>query len=111
MLRVLCESLQESQSLMAPVFLVMTVPVLLLGPAFANPHAPVLVAASWFPLFSPFLLLMRAPAGLSFADAAGPVLALAAGLVLVLYVAAKSFEAGVSHQLSFAQLKARCGKR
>jgi ABC-2 type transport system permease protein len=103
----LCDSLQESQSLMAPVFLVMTVPVLLLGPAFANPHAPIVVAASWVPLFAPFLLLMRAPAGLSFADAAGPVAALFFGLALVLFVAAKSFEAGVSHRLSFAQLKTR----
>jgi ABC-2 type transport system permease protein len=107
----LCESLQESQSLMTPVFLVMTIPVLLLGPAFANPNAPIVVAASWAPLFSPFMLLMRAPAGMSFADAAGPVLALVVGLALVLYVAAKSFEAGVSYRLSFAQLKARLAKR
>lgn len=106
----LCDSLQEAQSLMAPVFLVMTIPVLLLGPAFANPHAPVVGGASWAPLFSPFLLLMRAPAGLSFADAAGPVITLIVGLALVLYVAAKSFEAGVSHRLSFAQLKARFAK-
>jgi ABC-2 type transport system permease protein len=103
----LCDSLQEAQSLLGPIFLVMTIPVMLIGPAFANPHSPIIVAASWIPLFSPFVLMMRAPAGLTFDQAIGPVLVLGAGVIVMLVVAARLFSLGVSQQLSFAALRGK----
>jgi ABC-2 type transport system permease protein len=103
----LCDSLQEAQSLLGPIFLVMTVPIMLIGPAFANPHSPIVAAASWFPLFSPFVLMMRAPAGLTFDQAIGPVLVLGLGVVGMLIAAARLFSLGVSQQLSFAALRAK----
>lgn len=103
----LCDSLQEAQSLLGPIFLLMTVPVMLIGPAFANPHSPIVVAASWFPLFSPFVLMMRAPAGLTPDQAIGPVLVLAIGVVAMLIAAARLFALGVSQQLSFSALRAK----
>ncbi len=103
----LCENLQEAQSLLGPMVMVLTAPLLLLGPAFANPNAPIIEAASWVPLFTPFVLMMRAPAGLGFADVIGPLIILGLTLVATMALAAKLFRAGLSHQLSFAMLRSR----
>ncbi|MEJ0059783.1 MAG: ABC transporter permease [Terricaulis sp.] len=59
----LCESVQEAQTLLGPVALVLAMPMMLIAPAIDNPNAPIIVGASWFPLFTPFLLLVRAPSG------------------------------------------------
>jgi ABC-2 type transport system permease protein len=100
----LCESIQEAQSLLGPMFLVLAAPLLLLGPALVNPNAPIVTAASWVPFFTPFVMMMRAPAGLTPADAAGPVALLVISLIVVLFVAARVFRAGVSHQLKLADI-------
>lgn len=107
----LCENIQEAQSLLGPMVLVLTAPLLLLGPAFANPHAPIIEAASWIPLFSPFVLMMRAPAGLSFGEIAGPLVVLMLTLIAVLALAARLFRAGLSHELSFSSLRAKILRR
>ena len=100
----LCDSLQEAQTLLGPLFLVMVTPLLLLGPAFENPNSPLVTGASWIPPFTPFVMMMRAPSGLSFADTIGPIIVLLVTLILVLIVAARVFRAGVSHQLRVSDL-------
>jgi len=107
----LCDTLQESQSLLGPVFLVLTLPILFLIPAFQNPHAPLVVGASWFPLFTPFVMMMRAPAGLGPAEFFGPMLLMIATVALVLVVAARVFHAGVVNQASAASLRRRLFNR
>ncbi|HWA00933.1 MAG TPA: ABC transporter permease [Caulobacterales bacterium] len=100
----LCESLQEAQSLMGPVALVLAVPMMLLAPALDNPNAPMIAAASWFPLFTPFLILIRAPSNLSWTEIAGMSAMMGAALIVVLVMAARVFHAGVVHQLSLTSL-------
>lgn len=107
----LCENIQEAQSLLGPLVLVLTAPLLLLGPALANPDAPIVAAASWIPLFSPFVLMMRAPSGLSFTEVVGPLVVLALSLALALALAARLFRAGLSQELSLSILKARILRR
>src|SRR5262249_49635427 len=58
----LCESTQEAQTLIGPVALILALPMVLIAPAIDNANAPIVTMASWFPLFTPFLLLVRAPA-------------------------------------------------
>jgi ABC-2 type transport system permease protein len=107
----LCDNIQEAQSLLGPMVLVLSAPLLLLGPAFANPRAPIIEAASWIPLFSPFVLLMRAPAGLTFGEIAGPLLVLVLTLFAVLALSARLFRAGLSHELSFSTLRTKLFRR
>ncbi len=101
----LCESIQEAQTLLGPVALVLAVPMMLVGPALDNPDAPVIVAASWFPLFTPFLLLVRAPGGLPWWEIAGMGVVMAIAVVLILRMATRVFHAGVVHQANFASLR------
>ena len=101
----LCESIQDAQTLLGFVTLVMAVPMMLIAPALDNPNAPVIEAASWVPLFTPFLLLMRAPAGLSWVEITGQGAVMIAFLAIVLMLASRVFHAGVVNQLSLVRRK------
>jgi len=100
----LCESIQEAQTLLGPVALVLAMPMMLVTPALDNPNAPIIEAASWFPLFTPFLLLIRAPAGLTWVEIAGQGGLMLLAVVFVLFLAARLFKAGVVNQLSMSTL-------
>lgn len=106
----LCESIQEAQTLLGPVALVLAVPMMLVTPALDNPNAPIIVAASWVPLFTPFLMLIRAPAGLSWAEIAGQGALMLVAVVVLLFLAARLFRAGVVNQLSVSTLFRRKAK-
>lgn len=103
----LCESLQEAQTLIGPVILVLVFPVLLFAPAFENPTSPIVRAASWVPLFTPFLTPIRAAAGIEPIEAIGLCVVLVATIVAMLVIAARVFKAGVSGSASAADVRAR----
>lgn len=98
----LCESIQEAQTLLGPVALVLAMPMMLVAPALDNPNAPIIEAASWVPLFTPFLLLIRAPTGLSALTIAGQGALMLAAIVIVLVLASRVFHAGVVNEASLA---------
>jgi ABC-2 type transport system permease protein len=103
----LCESLQEAQTLLGPVALVLAVPMILITPALDNPNAPIVEAASWVPLFTPFLLLVRAPSGLGWMDIAGMGALMAVSAAIILLLASRVFKAGVVDQVSMASWRGR----
>ncbi len=106
----LCESIQETQTLLGPVMFVLMMPMLLLGPAIDNPSAPLIVGASWIPTFTPFLILIRAPAGLSWGEIAGMGAVMGVSIIVILIIAARVFQAGVVNQLSATNLFGRKAK-
>ncbi|HRP09561.1 MAG TPA: ABC transporter permease [Terricaulis sp.] len=103
----LCESLQEAQTLLGPVAMVLAVPMVMITPALDNPNAPIIEAASWVPLFTPFLLLIRAPSGLDWIEIAGMGALMAGAAVIILLLAARVFKAGVVDQVSMASWRGR----
>ena len=106
----LCESSQDAQTLLGPVSLVLALPLMLLAPALDNPNAPIVAAASWFPLFTPFLLIVRAPAGLPWLEIAGMAGVMLISVIVVLNLAARVFKAGVSNQVSLTSRRKAAGK-
>lgn len=107
----LCDTLQEAQSLLGPLVLLLTLPILLLGPAFQNPDAPLVETASWFPLFTPFVMMMRAPAGLSPLEIFGAVSLMTASVVASVWFSAQVFHAGVVNQVNAASWRRRLFRR
>jgi ABC-2 type transport system permease protein len=103
----LCESLQEAQTLIGPLVLVLILPVLTFAPAFENPASPVVRIASWIPLFTPFLTPLRAAAGISPLEAIGLGLLQVATIITILTIASRVFSAGVSGAASAADLRKR----
>lgn len=106
----LCESIQEAQTLLGPVALVLAMPMMLITPALDNPNAPIIETASWIPLFTPFLLLVRAPAGLDWIEIAGMGALMLLSVAIVLLLAARVFHAGVIDQWSFSSWRGRKAK-
>jgi ABC-2 type transport system permease protein len=107
----LCESVQEAQTLLGPVALVLAMPMLLITPAIDNPNAPIIEAASWIPIFTPFLLLIRAPSGLSWIEIAGQGALMFVTVALLLFLASRVFKAGVVDQISLSSWRARRSTR
>lgn len=106
----LCESIQDAQTLLGPATLVLALPMMLLAPALDNPNSPVVAGASWFPLFTPFLMIVRAPAGLSWIEIGGMGALMLATIVIVLRLAARVFHAGVVHQASVSNWRKKPAK-
>lgn len=106
----LCESIQEAQTLLGPVALVLAMPMMLITPALDNPNAPIIEMASWVPIFTPFLLLIRAPAGLPWSEIAGMGALMFGAVIVILLLAAQIFRAGVVNQLSVTSLFGRKAK-
>jgi len=101
----LCESVQEAQTLLGPVALFLALPMMLITPALDNPNAPIIEMASWFPLFTPFLLLIRAPSGLSWIEIAGQGGLMILTVILILWLASLVFKAGVVGQAGLSNLR------
>jgi len=103
----LCESVQDAQTLLGPVALVLAMPMMLITPALDNPNAPIIEAASWIPIFTPFLMLIRAPSGLAWTEIAGQSALMFATVVVILYLASLVFKAGVVDQVSLSSWRGR----
>jgi ABC-2 type transport system permease protein len=54
-----CESQRDAQTLLGPIMIVMTIPLVFMSQAIRTPDAPVLSALSWIPPFTPFLMPVR----------------------------------------------------
>jgi ABC-2 type transport system permease protein len=76
-----CETPREAQTLLGPVMVLLTVPIVFLGATISAPDAPLLKILVWVPFFTPFLMTTRVAAG-------APVVELVAALVEMILMAA-----------------------
>jgi hypothetical protein len=54
-----CESQRDAQTLLGPIMIVMTIPMVFMSQAIRSPDSPMLSALSWIPPFTPFLMPVR----------------------------------------------------
>ena len=57
----LCDTIQEAQTLLSPMLILLMLPMLALFIAFQDPGSSVVDIATWVPVFTPFLLILRMP--------------------------------------------------
>ena len=89
-----CETAREAQTLLGPLMILLTVPVVFMGQAIQRPDAPLLQALSWIPPFTPFLMAARAASGPPWWQVAGTAAAMFAMTGLELWVAGRAFRTG-----------------
>ena len=58
-----CETTREAQTLLGPMMILLSVPMVFMSQAMAHPDAPLLQVLSWVPPFTPFLMAARAASG------------------------------------------------
>ncbi len=91
----LCNTLKEAQALMMPMILVQIVPLAMMAYVIVDPHNPVVRAMSWFPLFTPYLMMNRAAANPPMIDVVGTSIVLLISIGLLIWGSGKVFRQGI----------------
>jgi ABC-2 type transport system permease protein len=89
-----CETTREAQTLLGPLMILLTIPMVFMGQAIARPDAPLLQLLSWIPPFTPFLMAARAASGPPWWQVAGTAGLMFAMTALELWVAGRAFRTG-----------------
>lgn len=101
----LCETIQEAQTFMSPLIIILMIPMGFLVFAFQNLDSPLLAVASWIPIFTPFLMIARLPADPPMWEILGTSALLLGTLVAILFAAAFVFRLGALGQVDVNSLK------
>lgn len=91
----LCSTLKEAQALMMPMILIQIVPLAMMAFVIVDPNNSIVRAMSWFPLFTPYLMMNRAAGDPPMMDVVGTTLLLLLSIALVLWGSGKIFRQGV----------------
>lgn len=106
----LCDTIQEAQALLSPVFIVMMIPLLMIPVAINSPDSALLGALSWVPLLTPFLLILRIPNDLPFWLFALQILWMAGFTLFVIWGGTRVYRAGAVHGMGMADLRRSLGQ-
>lgn len=94
----LCETIQDAQTLMSPMMLIMMVPLFLVMMAIDAPDSPIVAVASWVPLWTPFVMLVRLPQDIAMVEIVGTTLAMLVTAALVIWGSGVLFRMGSLNQ-------------
>lgn len=89
-----CETPREAQTLVGPLMILLSLPMIFLTQAIRRPDTPVLEGLAWFPPFTPFLMTARAASGPPWWEVLGTLILMAATSALVVWISARAFRAG-----------------
>lgn len=89
-----CESQRDAQTLLGPIIMVMTIPMVFMGQAIRAPDSPILNALSWFPPFTPFLMPIRIAGDLSPIQVAGTTVLMIATTAAIVAFSTRAFHVG-----------------
>jgi ABC-2 type transport system permease protein len=89
-----CETNREAQTLLAPIMMLTTIPVLFMSQALTRPDLPALAMLSWFPLFTPFLAPVRAASDPPLWQVLGTMAVTASAAAASLWISVRAFRAG-----------------
>lgn len=106
----LCDTIQEAQALLSPLFVVLMIPLFMVVVAIRSPGSPIVEALSWFPPFTPFLMVLRAPLEPPIWQTALQAAMMIATAVLALWGAIRVYRAGAVNGATVAQLVATLNK-
>ncbi|MEX0965286.1 MAG: ABC transporter permease [Pseudohongiellaceae bacterium] len=91
----LCNTLKEAQAMMMPMIMIQVIPLAMMVFVVRDPHNTIVRAMSWFPLFTPYLMMNRAAADPPLIDVVGTTIVLLLSIVFVLWLSGKVFRMGV----------------
>jgi len=89
-----CETPREAQTLLGPIMIMLSAPIIVLQLAIRTPDMPLVKVMSWIPLFTPFLMPARIPSEPPLIEIAGTVLGMALTAAAMIWLGGKAFRAG-----------------
>ncbi len=113
----LSDSMQDAQSYLTPVLLVVMLPVFIMMQAsLRDPDSLITLILSWIPIYTPFAMLARLGTGVSLAEVVGTSVLLVAFIAFELVFLGRLFQASVlnagkpSWREVFAKLRTRAAE-
>ena len=100
----LCDTIQEAQTLLSPMMILLMLPMFAIFIAFQDPGSPVIDYASWVPLFTPFLLILRMPQDPPMWEIVAQMALMAATTVVIVWLSTKVYRAGAVHGAGIGDL-------
>lgn len=100
----LCDTIQEAQTLLSPMMILLMLPMFAIFIAFQDPGSPIIDYASWFPLFTPFLLILRIPQNPPLWEILAQMGLMAITTALIVWGATKVYRAGAVHGAGIGDL-------
>ncbi|PWE18656.1 ABC transporter permease [Marinicauda salina] len=101
----LCESMQDAQTLMTPIILVLMAPLLILVFAIEAMDSAIVQAASWFPLWTPFIMMARLPSEPPLWEVAGAIGLMVATMAATLWGSSAIFRRGALNMADAESVK------
>lgn len=100
----LCDTIQEAQTLLSPMMILLMLPMFAIFVAFQDPGSPIVDVASWIPLFTPFLLILRMPHDPPMWEVLAQMGMMVVITALVVWGATKVYRAGAVHGAGIGEL-------
>lgn len=89
-----CETPREAQTLLGPIMIMLSAPIIVLQLAIRTPDMPLVKIMSWIPLFTPFLMPARIPSEPPLIEIIGTVAGMALTAAVMIWLGGKAFRAG-----------------
>jgi ABC-2 type transport system permease protein len=89
-----CETPREAQTLLGPVMILLSVPIVVMNLAIRSPDLPIVRILSWVPPFTPFLMTARAPTQPPLIELIGTFLGMVLFAWLIVWLCSRAFRAG-----------------
>jgi ABC-2 type transport system permease protein len=89
-----CESQRDAQTLLGPIMIVMSIPLIFMSQAIRTPDSPILNVLSWIPPFTPFLMPARIASDPPVVQVIGTTLLMLVTTGLIVWGSGRAFRAG-----------------
>jgi len=93
----LCDTIQEAQTLMTPLFVTLMAPLAMLAFAIQDAESALIEIMAWVPVFTPFLLILRMPTEPPLWEVLAQLGIMALTTLLILHLATRVYRAGAVH--------------
>ncbi|MEM6535958.1 MAG: ABC transporter permease, partial [Pseudomonadota bacterium] len=106
----LCDTIQEAQTLMTPLIVLLMAPLFMLTFAISDAQSTMISTMAWVPLFTPFLLILRMPTEPPLWEVLAQLGLMALAAMTILYLATRVYRAGAVHGAGVNDVWAFFGK-
>ncbi|GAA0654105.1 ABC transporter permease [Brevundimonas lenta] len=89
-----CETPRDAQTLMGPIMMILTVPIMIMVMTMKTPDAPLVQILSWVPFFTPFLMVARLHSNPPLIELIGAMAGMFAFALLMVWLSGRAFRAG-----------------
>lgn len=90
----LCDTVQEAQTLMTPLIILLMAPLAIGAISIENPDSSLVQMMTWVPFFTPFLLILRMPIDPPMWEVVAQLGLMVLSTIIILWIATRVYRAG-----------------